>query len=36
MRIDLLLCDLSLEKQENGFDVIEFARQKDPQCRRCC
>jgi DNA-binding response OmpR family regulator len=27
--IDLLLCDLSLEKQENGFDVIEFARQKD-------
>ncbi len=28
--IDLLLCDLSLEKQENGFDVIEFARQKDP------
>jgi DNA-binding NtrC family response regulator len=29
-RIDMLLCDLSLEKQENGFDVIEFARQKDP------
>jgi DNA-binding NtrC family response regulator len=29
--IDLLLCDLSLEKQENGFDVIEFARRKDPQ-----
>ena len=28
--IDLLLCDLSLEKQENGFDVIEFARRKDP------
>jgi DNA-binding response OmpR family regulator len=28
-RIDLVLCDLSLEKQENGFDVIEFARQKD-------
>jgi DNA-binding response OmpR family regulator len=27
--IDLVLCDLSLEKQENGFDVIEFARQKD-------
>jgi len=25
----LLLCDLSLEKQENGFDVIEFARQKN-------
>ena len=29
-KIDLLLCDLSLEKQENGFDVIEFARRKDP------
>lgn len=29
--IDLLLCDLSLEKQENGFDVIEFARQKEPR-----
>ena len=29
--IDLVLCDLSLEKQENGFDVIEFARQKDSQ-----
>ena len=28
--IDLLLCDLSLEKQENGFDVIDFARQKNP------
>jgi DNA-binding NtrC family response regulator len=27
--IDLLLCDLSLEKQENGFDVIDFARQRD-------
>ena len=30
-RIDLVLCDLSLEKQENGFDVIDFARQKNPQ-----
>ena len=29
--IDLLLCDLSLEKQENGFDVIEVARLKNPQ-----
>jgi DNA-binding NtrC family response regulator len=29
--IDLLLCDLSLEKQENGFDVIDFARQKNPE-----
>ena len=28
--IDLLLCDLSLEKQENGFDVIEFGRQRNP------
>jgi DNA-binding NtrC family response regulator len=27
--IDLLLCDLSLEKQENGFDVIDFARQRN-------
>jgi DNA-binding NtrC family response regulator len=30
-QIDLLLCDLSLEKQENGFDVIEFGRQKHSQ-----
>ena len=29
--IDLLLCDLSLEKQENGFDVISFGRQKNPE-----
>jgi DNA-binding NtrC family response regulator len=28
--VDLLLCDLSLEKQESGFDVVEFARSKDP------
>ena len=28
--IDLLLCDFSLEKQENGFDVIDFARKKTP------
>lgn len=28
--VDLLLCDLSLEKQENGFDVIEFAHAKNP------
>ena len=27
----LLLCDLSLEKQESGFDVIEYARKKDPK-----
>jgi DNA-binding NtrC family response regulator len=30
-KVDLLLCDLSLEKRENGFEVIEFARQKDPE-----
>jgi len=29
--LDLLLCDLSLEKQESGFDVIEYARQRFPQ-----
>ena len=28
--IDLLLCDLSLERQESGFDVIDFAKRKDP------
>ncbi len=28
--IDLLLCDLSLEMQESGFDVIETARRKNP------
>jgi DNA-binding NtrC family response regulator len=29
-KIDMLLCDLSLEKQESGFDVIAFARQHSP------
>ncbi len=29
-QIDLLLCDLSLEKRESGFAVIDFARKKDP------
>jgi DNA-binding NtrC family response regulator len=29
--IDLLLCDLSLEKRENGFDVIDFAHKRNPQ-----
>ena len=29
--IDLLLCDLSLEKQESGFDVIDFARQRNAE-----
>ena len=28
--LGLLLCDLSLEKQESGFDVIEYARKKFP------
>ena len=28
--IDLLLCDLSLEKQQSGFDVISFGRGVDP------
>ena len=28
--VDLLLCDLSLERQENGFDVIDVARGKNP------
>jgi DNA-binding NtrC family response regulator len=28
-KIDLLLCDLSLEHQENGFDVIEYARRQN-------
>lgn len=27
---DLLLCDLSLEERESGFEVIEFARRKQP------
>lgn len=28
--IDLLLCDLSLEKQESGFDVVQFAQRERP------
>ncbi len=28
--IDLLLCDLSLETQTSGFDVIEYARKRRP------
>ncbi len=28
--VDLLLCDLSLEKQQSGFDVIQFGRSLDP------
>jgi len=27
---DLLLCDLSLEEQRTGFDVIEFGRKRVP------
>jgi DNA-binding NtrC family response regulator len=30
-KIELLLCDLSLEKQESGFDVIDFGRKNDPE-----
>ncbi|HWR37097.1 MAG TPA: response regulator [Clostridia bacterium] len=29
--VDLLLCDLSLEKQESGFDVIIFGSEVDPK-----
>ena len=28
--LDLLLCDLSLEKQDSGFAVIEYARRRQP------
>jgi len=31
--VDLLLCDLSLEKQQSGFDVIDFGRSIDPGLR---
>ncbi len=30
---DLLLCDLSLEEQRSGFDVVEFAQEKHPKLR---
>lgn len=30
---DLLLCDLSLEEQRSGFDVVEFGRRKHPHLR---
>jgi len=29
--VDLLICDLSLEQKHTGFEVIEFARQRDPE-----
>ncbi len=32
-RVDLLLCDLSLEEQHSGFEVIEFARKHQAQVR---
>lgn len=28
--VDLLLCDLSLEQQHSGFEVIDAAREKNP------
>lgn len=31
--LDLLLCDLSLEEQHSGFDVIDYARQTRPEMR---
>ena len=29
-RVNLLLCDLSLEEERSGFEVIEAARERDP------
>ena len=29
-KFDLLLCDLSLEENHSGFEVIEFARKQNP------
>ncbi len=29
--LDLLLCDLSLEKQDSGFAVIDYARRRRPE-----
>jgi DNA-binding NtrC family response regulator len=29
-KFDLVLCDLSLEENHNGFEVIEFARRQTP------
>jgi DNA-binding NtrC family response regulator len=29
-KLDLLLCDLSLEEKDSGFDVIEYARSHCP------
>lgn len=30
-KFDLLLCDLSLEENHTGFEVIEFARRQTPE-----
>ena len=29
-KLDLLLCDLSLEEKDSGFEVIEYARLRQP------
>ena len=29
--MDLLICDLSLEQKHTGFEVIDFARQRNPE-----
>ena len=29
-KLDLLLCDLSLEEKDSGFQVIEYARNRQP------
>jgi len=29
-KLDLLLCDLSLEEKDSGFEVIEYARRRQP------
>jgi DNA-binding NtrC family response regulator len=29
-KIDLLLCDLSLEEKDSGFEVLEYARRQQP------
>jgi two-component system, sensor histidine kinase len=29
-KLDLLLCDLSLEEKDSGFEVISFARDRQP------
>ncbi len=30
-QIDLLLCDLSLEERHTGFEVIDYARKRQPE-----